>query len=151
MRHLSELSPTEATAKIICEIANSVDTMISFEYDVPEFHDDLKLSVLDLKVYLDSKNKVIHEFYEKPSKNSRVILASSALSWQQKRTIHTQEALRRLRNTSLSLGENVQNDILSTYMLKLKESGYSAQFRAEIILSSKKAYKFMVGNHNRGK
>ena len=62
MRHLSKLSPTEATAKILCEIANGVDTMISFEYDVPEFHDDLKLPVLDLKVYLDSKTRLSMNF-----------------------------------------------------------------------------------------
>ena len=108
------------------------------------------MPVLDLKVHINDEGFIIHEFYEKPTKNPTVILPSSALNWNVKRTVFTQEALRRLRNTSLSLGEKVQNDILSTYMLKLKESGYSVQFRAEIIMSAKKAYKIMVENHNQG-
>mgnify|MGYP003336988270 CR=1 FL=1 len=57
--------------------------------------------ILDMKANLDPKSNFImnYEFYEKPSKNQHVILASSSLSWPKKRTILTQEALRRMRNT----------------------------------------------------
>ena len=97
---------------------------------------------------MNPENEVLHKFYEKPTKNSRVILASSALSWSQKRTILTQEALRRIRNTSPSLGDQVVNNHLSDFMLKLKESGYNAKFRREIILSAKNAYKILVQKSN---
>ena len=48
------------------------------------------------------------EFYEKPTKNPRVIMADSALSYSSKRTILTQECLRRLRNTKIEPGPEVQ-------------------------------------------
>ena len=71
-------------------------------------------------------------------------MADSALNWKQKRTILTQEALRRLRNTSLELGHEVQCDHLSDFMLKLKDSGYGEKFRSEIVYSAKKAFEIIV-------
>ena len=44
----------------------------------------------------------------------------------------------------------VQNEHLSVFMLKLKESGYNERFRAEIIASAKKAYKILVDQDNQG-
>jgi len=77
-------------------------------------------------------------------------LADSALNWKQKRTILTQEALRRLKNTSLELGHEVQCDNLSDFMLKLKDSGYCEKFRSEIIFSAKKAFDIIVENDQNG-
>ena len=111
------------------EIANDVNPMIRFTFDLPEKHQDKKLPVLDLKVWLSKTEELMYEFYEKPTKNAKTILASSAISWHQKRTILTQEAIRRLRNTSVSLGVEVQNLHLNTFMKKLQISGYSENFR----------------------
>ena len=60
---------------------------------------------MDVKVNGNEKeqNRIDFEFYDKPTKNPRVILADSALSFSKKRTILTQEALRRLRNTKAEL------------------------------------------------
>ena len=77
------------TANVICELANQVDSMISFTFDTPHLNENHKLPILDVKVALNEENILEHEFYEKPTRNPRVILASSALSWSQKRTIHT--------------------------------------------------------------
>ena len=54
-----------------------------------------------------------------------------------------------MRNTSLSLGPEVVNKHLSKYMLKLKDSGYSESFQAEIIKSAKNAFSLIVENHNK--
>jgi hypothetical protein len=48
-----------------------------------------------------------YEFFEKPTKNKRLILKDAALPANQKQTILTQECLRRLRNTKLELGEDI--------------------------------------------
>ena len=138
------------TANVLRCIADDVDEMISFTTDVPTNHSDGFLPVLDVKVQLNSKGKLLYQFYEKATKNNRVILASSALSWKQKRTILTQEALRRLRNTSLDMGTDVQNNHLTDLMLKLKDSGYNEQFRSEVVSSAYKAFKIMIENHNKG-
>ena len=134
---------------LLNSIANGVDPMISFTCDFPKKHPENKIPILDLSVKLGKKFDVEHEFYEKPSKNSRVILASSAISWPQKRTIMTQEALRRLRNTNT--GEVAQNFHLTNFMAKLKSSGYSEKFRHEIILSAKSAFRTMIEDDSSGK
>ena len=132
------------------EIANDIDSMISFTYDVPSNHDQNKLPVLDLNVYLDQNDFVYHEFYEKSTKNNLVTLASSALSLKTKRTVFTQEALRRLRNTSISLGPEIANKFLSEYMLKLKDSGYNKRFRTQILKSAKNAFEIQKENDKVG-
>ena len=143
-------SDEENTMRILQEIANSIDSMIEFTVDHPSKHHDNKLPVLDLKVSVNTSNVVDFEFYEKPTKNPHVILASSALGKQQKRNIFVSEALRRLRNTSKRLGEDVQNKHLSDFMLKLKESGYDSKFRAEVIQSAKSAYSMQLENDRKG-
>ena len=132
------------TFYILQQIANDIDSMITFTQDIPNNYDDKKLPVLDLKVHVDAQGFLIHEFYEKPTKNKRVILASSALSWKTKRTVFTQEAIRRMRNTSLRLDPKTADKVLAEYMLKLKDSGYSQRFRTEIILSAKKAFQLQL-------
>ena len=87
--------------------------------------------------------RIDFEFFEKPTKNPRVILADSALSFSKKRTILTQECLRRLRNTKMELGSEVQGVHLNKFMLKLKNSGYNFKFRKEILDSGLKAYQKM--------
>ena len=134
----------ENTLYILQQIANDVDNMISFTYDVPSKHIDGKMPILDVKVNVDNEGILYHEFYEKSTKNDFVISAESAINWQSKRTILTQEALRRMRNTSIKLGVEVQNKHLEDFMIKLKKSGYSEKFRAEIIESAKKAFQIQL-------
>ena len=144
LENQSNISECEHTARIFTKIANEVHEMITLTHDTVEAHNDMKLPILDLKVYIDEGGLIMHEFYEKETKIKNVILANSALSWAQKRTILTQEGIRRMKNTSPLLGEEVQNEHLSKFMLKLKNSGYSEKFRAEIVKSVKKAYELIV-------
>ena len=114
---------------------------MSFTMDTLAVKQNEKLPMIDVKVQLDQNGFLFDEFYEKSTKSKNVVLADSALSWAKKRTIHTQECLRILKNTSVSLGEHVQNVNLSKYMLKLKMAGYTSKFREEVVRSSKNAYK----------
>ena len=139
-----DISAEEHTIRILNEIANDVNPMIRFTFDLPEKHKDKKLPVLDLKVWLPKTEESMYEFYENPTKNAKTVLASSSISWYQKRTILTQEAIRRLKNTSVSLGVEVQNLHLNTFMKKLQISGCSEKFRGEIVKSAKMAYQKMT-------
>ena len=105
--------------------------MIKLTVETPCDSPDGKLAVLDLKVKVnhEEQNRIDFEFFEKPTKNPRVILADSTLSFSKKRTILTQECLRRLRNTKIELGAVTQNKHLNHYMLKLKKSGYNQKSR----------------------
>ena len=55
-----------------------------------------------------------------------------------------------MRNTKIELGEIVQNQHLSKFMIKLKNSGYNRKFRAEVIASSKKAFAIMISEDKKG-
>ena len=133
---------------MMSNLANTVCKMINFTVDTPSINEDGMMPILDVKVKIGPKNEVVHDFYEKPTKNQRVVLATSALSWTQKRSIHTQEILRRLKNTSPILGPKVQNDHVSKYLLKMKICGYKQKFRSEVLKSAKSAYEKILEKQN---
>ena len=149
----SEKSNSEITMNIVVEIAESVDDMIKFSVDLPEKNPSKMLAVLDLEVGINKAegNRVDYEFYEKPSKNNRVLLEDAALPSKQKRTILTQECLRRLRNTKVELGRATQNKHLNKFMLKMKNSGYSAKYRKEVLNSALGAFDQMLKDDSTGK
>ena len=43
----------EITMEVINQVAESIDPMIKFTIDVPSFHEDKKIAVLDLKIVLN--------------------------------------------------------------------------------------------------
>ena len=49
-----------------------------------------------------------------------------------------------MRNTQIDLGKDVQTKHLNEFMVKLKHSGYSAQYRKQILDSAFKAFEKMV-------
>ena len=57
-------SPAIRTAKVLQDIANSIDECIRVTYDTPENNDSGKLPVLDLEVWVHN-NVISHSFYKK--------------------------------------------------------------------------------------
>ena len=137
-----EKSDSCITMEIIKEIAESIDPMIRLTVDTPCKHKGNYIPILDLKVSMNTKenNRIDYQFFEKPTNNKRGLLANAAMSAKSMRTILTQEGLRRLRNTSLHLGKEVQEKHLNDFMLKLKNSGHSVKFRKQILDSILKAF-----------
>ena len=142
----------DVTMEIVVDVEESIDGMIKFTYEIPD-NKLGKLAVLDVNININrhEKNRMDYEFYEKPTRNQRVILEDAALPSKQKRTILTQECLRRLRNTKLELGKEVQVKHLNDFMLKLKNSGYSTKYRTEILDSALTAFEKMVEEDKAGK
>ena len=91
-------SDSKITMEIIQQISNTVNPMIKLTVETLCNFEDGKMPVLDVKVNVNEEenDRIDFEFFEKPTKNPRVILADSALSYAKKRTILTQECLRRL-------------------------------------------------------
>ena len=137
---------TKVTMKVLKDVAESIDSMLKFTIDTPCSYSDGKMPALDIKVNINEKenNRIDYEFFEKPTKSPRVILADSALNAVSKRTILTQECLGRMRNTKVELGKEVKNMHLNNFMLKLKNSGYSAKYRKDILDSATKAFEKML-------
>ena len=100
------------TMKIIQKIANEIDSMIQMTVDAPSLHNDKKLPVLDMKVWMTPSQNLSFQFYEKEMKTKKVISKLSALSMKDKMTILTQEAFRRLHNTKEDVDEEVKTEII---------------------------------------
>ena len=137
---------------VIQQIANNINPMIKLTVETPCNFASGKMPVLDVEVNINQaeENRIDFEFFEKPTKNPKVILATSALSMSKKRTILTQEGLRRLRNTKIELGTEVQKKHLNKYMLKLKNSGYRKKFRTEVLDSIMKGFEKIKENDKMG-
>ena len=95
-----------------------------------------------MKNYIQTKLCVLREtgggrgslsLFEKPYKNAKVLLAESAINANSKRTILTQECLRRILNTKLELGNGETNEQLNRVMVKMKNAGYSMNYRTHIL------------------
>ena len=81
----------------------------------------------------------------------KVMLSSSAQSWQQKRTTATQELIRRLLNTKKELSFKEKQKIISDYMQLLKNSNYDTIFRKEVLKSGLVGYNKILEAHLTGK
>ena len=56
--------------------------MITFTFDIPCIYEDGKMPALENKVNVneDMSNRIKYEFYEKPTKNPKVIWADSPIN-----------------------------------------------------------------------
>ena len=122
------VSSDERTMALVKQVGNDIHPSIQLEVDYPSKHQDGKLPVLDLKVWVESRGKkterqvgkvsvIMYAFHSKCVAYKAVINARSALSWSTKRTVLTQEVLRVLMNCSKLLPwervvENVNEMVL---------------------------------------
>ena len=137
------IAADKRTMEIIKTVGNSLHPSIQLETDYPSNYEDGMMPSLDLKVCvrdIDGEKKIVHEFYAKDVSSKSVINARSALSWQQKRTVLTQEVLRVLLNCSEHVPLQRVALHASTMSLRMQFSGYTKKFRNEIVNSALKAY-----------
>ena len=73
-----------------------------------------------------------------------------ALPHRIKVTTLTQEVIRRMRNTSRSVGKSRRAEILSNFMKKMKKSGYCRKTRRNVLLAGLKGYFRMVKEEDAG-
>ena len=131
------------TMDIVKAIGNSVHPSIQLEIDVPSNHPDNRMPILDLKVWIEKKDgatKIVHEYYAKEVSSNAVIHAKSALSWQVKRSVLSQEVLRVLLNCSEDIIWEDRARHASKMVLRMQYCGYSQKFRYEVVESALKAY-----------
>ena len=93
-------SHEQITMEIIRSITETISPMIKLTIDTPCNHTSGAIPILDIeaKINYAENNRIDYEFYQKPTRNEKTILANAAMSAKDKRTILTQECIRRLRN-----------------------------------------------------
>ena len=126
--------PDERLARILLDIANSVMECVVMEGDWPTKNDDKKMPILDMKVWVDESGTILYQHYEKKVSSKTVLNAKSAHSSACKRSVHTQEVLRRLFNTSHRLDwEKETAPIVTDYMKRMKDAGYCEKYRRDVL------------------
>ena len=100
---------------------------------------------------MDKESHIIHEHYEKPMSSKKVMHAESAISPSCKKSVHTQEVLRRLFNSSMRLDwETEVAPKISIYLARMMEAGYSEGYRKDILCRCLRIYDKMVEDDRTG-
>ena len=121
-------------------MGDKIHDSIQLETDCPENHSDRKVPILDIKVWVNNKGIIMHEYYSKPVSSKSVVDARSAMPWKTKRTVLTQDLLRVILRCSPELEWEEKKKHIEEYILRLQFSGYKERFRKEIVNSAINAY-----------
>ena len=95
---------TERTARIIAEVANSIDDRIQVTINWPEKNMDTQMPVLDLKVWVDRSQDIprtLYSFYKKEVASKFTILKRSAVSEGVKEQTLFQDGICRLSHVAI--------------------------------------------------
>ena len=149
---VEEEDDDERTARVLVEIANSVVPGIIMEYDVPSQNLDFKMAILDMKVWIDQETgNIMFQHYEKPSASQNIMHAKSAQSISCRNSVHTQEILRRLFNSSPLLDwKSCVAPVISMYMLRMMHHGYPERYRSDTLKRALNIYDKMVKDDKDG-
>ena len=124
----------ERMTRALVEIANDVMGCIKMEADMPSKNRDGKLPILDMKVWMNDEGEVMFQHYEKPMSSKAVLHGESAHPSACKRSVHVQEIIRRLLNSSPKLDWKTEvAPIVSDYMMRMKDAGYGERYRKSIL------------------
>jgi hypothetical protein len=104
------------------KMASSIYKFLKFTVDIPEHHVDNCVPVLDVKVWREEEESVVHSFYEKPMVSDKVIMENSAQPSHMKMAMLSQEVVRRMKNVPRECSVNERVEVLNCFMVKMARS-----------------------------
>jgi hypothetical protein len=133
-------------ARVLKDVADDIMPGIKMEADHPNKNDDKKMAILDMKVWQDIQlGCILFQHFEKPMATKSIMHAASAQSASCKKSVHTQEVLRRLLNSSTNLDWATETaPIISTYMSRMMTAGYPEKYRKHTLERSLRIYDKMI-------
>ena len=136
----------ERTARILTDIANDIMPGIVMEYDTPSRNADNKMPILDMKVWIEQQEgNILFQHYEKPTTSKDIMHANSAQLVTCRNSVHTQEILRRLINSSPLIDwKNSFAPVLTEYMLRMMQRGYPQGYRVDTLNRALRIHDHMV-------
>ena len=94
---------------------------------------------------------ILFQHYEKPSSSHKIMHVNSAQSVSCRNSVHTQEILRRLLNSSPLLNWKTEvAPVLSMYMARMKHSGYPEKYRVDTLVRALRIYDKMKEDDQKG-
>ena len=141
----------ERLANVLLEIANSIMPCIQMEADWPSRNSDMKMPILDMKVWMTEEECIMYQHYEKEVSSKTVLHSQSAHPSSCKRSVHTQEVLRRLMNSSPKLNWSTEvAPVITEYMDRMRKAGYKEQYRKEVLQHALRIYDMKLKEHSDG-
>ena len=137
------IADDKRTMDFIKAVGSHIHPSIRSTVDYPSKHEDGKVPMLDLKMWIgeiDGRILLLYEHYEKPMTTKSVVHRNSALPMKTKRTILTQEVLRIMLHCSPYLPWDVPRKHINNLMMKIQYSGYNQMFRYHVMNGAIKAY-----------
>ena len=107
------------------------------------------MPILDCQIRVE-ENEIQYKFFKKPMATPLVMMQTSALPANVKRSSLIQEVIRRLRNKKRSLPWEVKAEILSEFSNSMRMSGYSQEFRYDVIKSGIEGFERMCKTSDEG-
>ena len=121
------------------------------EEDHPSKNSNNKMPILDMEVWADEEGYIKYTHYQKPVSSTKVMDADSAQSSACKRSVHVQELLRRILNTSARLEwQREVAPVLTEYMKRMYKAGYSEGYRKNILTHTLRIYDRMKNEECEG-
>ena len=147
----SHIPGDERLAKILIEIANSIMSCVVMEGDWPSKNEDEKLPILDMKTWTNGEGLILFQHYEKRVSSKTILHAQSAHSAACKRSVHTQEVIRRLMNSSHRLNWKEETaPVITEYMRRMKVAEYSEKYRKNILEQALRIYDKKLEDDRKG-
>ena len=105
-----------------------------------------------MKTWRDKEGTIMYQHYEKQVSSKTVLHAESAHSAACKRSVHTQEVLRRLMNSSRLLEwKSEVTPVITEYMKRMKKAGYRERYRKEVLRHALGIYDDKIKMNDEGK
>ena len=141
--NLDTRPPDTRTMDVVRAAANTINDFIQFTSDTPSNNNNGKLPVLDIQCWVEG-GVIYYKHYRKPVSTQQSLLLESALPARTKRTVQSQEVVRILRNCHPQIPREKKADHLTAFMRRLRASGYSHSYRAQILMSGIKGHRKMT-------
>ena len=94
---------------------------------------------------------IMFQHYEKPTASGSIMHANTAQAISCRNSVHTQEIMRRLLNSSPLLDwKSCVAPVLSEYMLRMMQHGYPQQYRVDTLIRALRIYDHMVEEERKG-
>ena len=145
-----ELTPTERTRRVLHGTMMGIEDFLNFTMETGEDFSSGWLATLDTDLRMGDNNQVLYNFYEKPMSSNMCINKDSGMDENSKMKILANDLVRRLLNTSESLGMENRIKVVDDYSQKLLNSGYRREQVQRIIVNGIKAYERKLKEHRDG-
>ena len=135
-----DVSPTERTKRVLEGSMKSIMVGIEMTMETKEEFGGTWLPTLDVKLAVSKRNRIMFDYYEKPTCSNLTLQKDSAMEQNTKVGILANEVMRRMLNIGGDTNLKSRWDTLDDFAVKLLTSGFSLEQSRRIILSGIRGY-----------